>query len=116
MNPRARQAILLALVAVVIGAAVLIVAVGGAGLGRAGTETADGVVVAIDSAGLFDVRGFTIRGADGELKVFVLGQLENATTFPPGHLAEHQAGAVPVRVTYRDEGGTLVAIRLEDSP
>ena len=45
----------------------------------------------------------------------MLGDLENGTEFPPGHLVEHQATAQPVRVWYRTENGARVAVRLEDA-
>lgn len=79
------------------------------------TTFVEGVVVAVDSAGLGDVRGFTLRRVGGEMIEFRLGELENPTEFPPGHLAEHQATAVPVRVWYRMEGAELYAVRLEDA-
>lgn len=75
----------------------------------------EGVIVAVDSAGLADVRGFTLRRVGGETIEFRLGELENANEFPPGHLAEHQATAEPVRVFYRSEGGERFAVRLEDA-
>ena len=75
----------------------------------------DGVVIAVDSAGLSDVRGFTLRTSGGFAFTFRLGALENATEFPPGHLAEHQATSSPVRVWFRLEGGVRVAYRLEDA-
>jgi hypothetical protein len=75
----------------------------------------EGVVVSIDSAGLTDVTGFSLRTPDGRTYMFKMGQLENGTEFPPGHLAEHRANAEPIRVTFRVEGGTLVAVRLEDA-
>ena len=74
----------------------------------------EGVIVAVDSAGLADVRGFTLREAGGQTIEFALGELENPTEFPPGHLAEHQATAEPVRVLYRMEGDERYAVRLED--
>lgn len=74
-----------------------------------------GVIVAVDARGLDDVRGFTLRREGGEQLEFSLAALENATQFPPGHLAEHQATAEPVRVWYREEGGVHQAIRLEDA-
>jgi hypothetical protein len=75
-----------------------------------------GVVVFVDSVTLTDVRGFAIRTAAGETIMFRVGQLENGAQFPPGHLGEHEATAMPIRVTYRDEAGEHVAIRLEDAP
>ncbi len=81
-----------------------------------GTTDVTGVVVAVDSAGLGDVAGFTLRRPGGELVEFSLRDLENGTQFPPGHLAEHQATAEPVRVWYRTEGPDRLAIRLEDAP
>ena len=72
-------------------------------------------MIAVDAASLTDVRGFTIRTADGRTVVFRLGELENGTEFPPGHLGEHVATAVPVLVTYRDENGERVVVRLDDA-
>ena len=45
-----------------------------------------------------------------------MGAIENAASFPPGHLAEHKVSLVPVRVTYVQESGGPVAVRLEDAP
>jgi hypothetical protein len=81
----------------------------------AGTAEVVGVIVAVDARGLDDVRGFTLRREGGEQLEFSLADLENATEFPPGHLAEHQATAEPVRVWYRDAGDERLAIRLEDA-
>ena len=80
------------------------------------TTAVDGVIVAVDSAGLSDVRGFSLRRPGGEILIFRLGELENGAQFPPGHLAEHQATAAPVRVWYRMEGSERFAVRLEDAP
>jgi hypothetical protein len=79
------------------------------------TPQAVGVIVAIDAASLADVRSFTLRTTDDRRLVFGLAELQNGTQFAPGHLAEHQATAQPVRVFYRDAGGTLQALRLEDA-
>ena len=62
-----------------------------------------------------DVHSFTLRANDGQRLTFGLAELQNGTQFPPGHLAEHQATSQPVRVFYRDAGGTLQALRLEDA-
>jgi hypothetical protein len=79
-------------------------------------KTEVGVVVAVDAVSLTDVRGFALRTPDGRMVQFRIGQLENGAQFPPSHLNAHQVDAVPVRVTYRDEDGEHVAIRLEDAP
>jgi hypothetical protein len=76
----------------------------------------DGLVLRVDATGLSQVQGFTLRTAAGAVLHFSIGNLENATQFPPGHLAEHEANAAPVRVYYvpGPEGG-LVVYRLEDA-
>ena len=108
--------VLVALLAVSGGAALILGATDVTGPAAPnGTVTADGVVVAVDSAGLGDVRGFTLREAGGALLACRL-QLADQTTFAPGHLAEHQATAAPVRVWYRPDGSTLIAVRIEDLP
>ena len=118
MDPRTRNAFVVALL-VVVGLA------GGAAylLGATGTPNASpdlpsmtGVVVGVDSAGLDKVRGFTLRTTDGTTTEFTLGGLTNGVTFAPGHLAEHQATAQPIKVWYRVDGTTHVAVRIEDAP
>jgi hypothetical protein len=94
-------------------AAVAVVLV--ATLGRASAQTETGLVVSVDASSLTDVRGFSIRTSDGRTVVFRIGVLENGAAFPPGHLLEHQATGVKVVVTYREDNGELVAIRLEDA-
>ena len=81
-----------------------------------GTEQMTGVVVAVDAVSLSDVRAFTLRRPGGELVEFSLRELENGTQFAPGHLAEHQATAEPIRVTFRSEDDVRLALRLEDAP
>jgi hypothetical protein len=104
---------LLGLIAVTVGAVVLL---GGASGPPPGTTLVQGVVIGVDSSGLTKVRGFTLRADDGRTLKFDLAALENAVEFPPGHLVEHQGLGSEVRVYYRDAGGTLQAIRLEDAP
>jgi hypothetical protein len=82
----------------------------------ANATSVDGVIVAVRSEGLDQVDGFDLRTTDQGTLAFTLGELENGTEFPPGHLVEHQATAQPVRVWYRTEGGDRIAIRLEDAP
>lgn len=74
----------------------------------------EGVVVAVDSAGLGDVRAFTLRLPDRTTILLTVGFLENATEFSPSHLAEHQASSEPVRAFYRLVDGSPFVYRLED--
>lgn len=109
---RGRGAIVgLGLAVAVLAAVILAITV----LGQPAPRTEVGVVIDVDAISLTNVRGFTIRTSDGRTVEFRVGRLENGAQFPPGHLAEHQATAVPIAVTYRDENGERVAIRLEDA-
>ena len=74
-----------------------------------------GIVVAVDSAGLDQVKGFTLRTNDGVTIVFTIGILENGDEFPPGHLKEHQATATPILAFFRETNGQLVVYRIEDA-
>ncbi len=113
---------MLALVAVLAlaGGAVFVLGSGGSSSGSpapTGTTPVVGVVVAVESGGLDDVRGFTLRVTDGgRLMEFGLTALENGVEFPPGHLAEHQLTGTPIRVWYRPADDPPLAIRLEDAP
>ena len=80
-----------------------------------GASAAVGVITHVDSVSLEEVTGITLRTNDGQAIDFVVGPLENASEFPPGHLAEHQATAAPVRVWYRMDGSDRIAIRIEDA-
>jgi len=78
----------------------------------------DGVVIAVNSTGLTDVHDFTLRvtGTSTNLE-FVLGPLENATQFSPGHLKEHQATGSTIQIFFtRSSTGQLTVYRLEDAP
>ena len=117
MDRRTRNLFALALVALiaVTGGAAILFGVGGLGGDRA-DQSVVGVIVGVDSEGLDRVRGFSLRTEDARTLVFAIGDLENGTAFPPGHLVEHQATAQRVRVWYVVDGGANVAIRLEDAP
>jgi hypothetical protein len=75
----------------------------------------EGVIVKIDSQGLTKIAGFRLRSPGGTETDFTIGVLENGVEFPPGHLAEHMATSSPIRVFFRDEGGSLVVYRIEDA-
>ena len=119
MDPRTRRLFALLFVAIVVITAIAAILFSETGIidpdRPAGTTDMTGVVVAVDSQGLADVRGFTLRRPGGELVEFRLRALQNATEFAPSHLAEHQATAEPVRVWWRMEGADRLAIQLEDA-
>jgi hypothetical protein len=75
----------------------------------------EGVVVAVDSAGLGRVSGFTIRVPGGATLSFELGTLENPTEFSPSHITEHMATSEAVRVYFRVEDTRPIVYRLEDA-
>jgi len=85
------------------------------GSGAPPTSPVEGVIVRVESQGLDQVTSFRLRTSDGDLLDFSIGSLENGDEFPPGHLTEHQATSDPIRVFFRMDGGSLVAIRLEDA-
>jgi len=111
-NARRRGA-LLAAAAV---AAVLLAVIGKTVFGGPGRRVEVGVVVAVQATSLTNVEGFSIRTEDGRTVDFRVGTIDNANQFPPGHLAEHKVSLVPIRVTYVEESGALVAVHLEDAP
>ena len=116
MDRRTRNLFVIVLVAVIAatgGAAVLL---SGSGAGVTEGPSAVGVIVGVNSEGLDKVRGFTLRADTGTTMEFSIGSLENAAAFPPGHLVEHQATAQPVKIWYRTEGETRIAVRIEDAP
>jgi hypothetical protein len=119
VDPRTRNLFALSFVAVIVlaAASAFLLGEGGAAGPDASPNGASmvGVIVGVDAQGLTDVRGFRLRTADGATVEFTMGDLENGTEFPPGHLVEHQATAQQVRVWYRVEGDRKVAIRLEDA-
>ncbi len=118
--------VLVAIVAVTGGAALLLGGQGGPAPSTSALTTGSssdgvipaspvsGVIVAVDSRGLDDVRAFTLRIDGGTILVFDLREIRDTATFPLGHLAEHQATAEPVRVSFRVEDGVLVATAVDD--
>lgn len=76
----------------------------------------DGVPIDIEAEGFTKIEAFTIRTDDGRTLRFLMGPLENATQFPPAHLAEHLAGSTRVRVFFRPDGPDERTYRLEDAP
>ena len=110
-GPR-RLAVLLAVVVAATALAVVVATI----LGGPGRRVETGIVVAVEATSLSSVQGFSIRTADGRTVDFRVGVLETASTFPPGHLAEHKLSLAPIQVTYIDQGGAHVAVALVDAP
>jgi hypothetical protein len=108
-----RRLIIPAAIAII---AVVVAVVAANLIGGPGRKVETGVVVAVEATSLTSVQGFSIKTGDGRTVDFQVGKLENGAVFPPGHLAEHRVSLVPIRVTYIDEGGRPVAIRIEDAP
>jgi hypothetical protein len=77
------------------------------------TSPVEGVVVRVETTGLNDFRGFQLRTDAGDVHVFTLGRLENATEFPPNHLPEHMAAADRLRVSFEVVDGALVVYRID---
>jgi hypothetical protein len=112
-RPGSRRLLLLAAAAI---AVVVLVVAATTILGGPGRHVATGIVVSVEATSLSAVQGFSIRATDGRTVDFRIGRLENASTFAPGHLSEHKVSLVPVLVTYVDEAGIHVAVRIEDAP
>ncbi|HKG58033.1 MAG TPA: hypothetical protein VKA85_12365 [Candidatus Limnocylindrales bacterium] len=102
--------------------AIAVLGLGASGFGRSstagrpdGSPTVDGIVVGVDATSLNDVSGFRLRTDDGRTVTFGLSELRDRVDFPPGHLSEHVASSVRVRVWYRDDGDRIEALWLEDA-
>lgn len=72
-----------------------------------------GVVVEVESAGLGEVRGFTLRSEGRNYRVHLAKDVELG--FPPAHLNEHLATADPVRVELTRRNGKLFALSIADA-
>lgn len=99
-------------------ALILAISVGtvAAGCGPA-TQSAAGIVIAVDQASLTDIRSFTLRTEDGDTLTFRMGTLDlSGGAFPANHLREHMTTTAAVAVAYTETDGDRVAVRLVDAP
>ena len=81
------------------------------------TKTAHGVLLSVDSPSLQRVDRFTLRTDDGQELDFVAAPDFNqgsAHAMSPGHMRQHMALAETMTVTYREDGGRLVALNATD--
>lgn len=93
--------------------------VGACTLGPAGIEAEGqviGLVTAVVGSGPADVERFTLRTDEGrELTFEIRPERLDPASFAPAHLREHLASGEKVAVRWVEEGGRLLAIRLEDA-
>ena len=78
---------------------------------------ARGVLLDFESPNIQKVDSFTLRTDAGQELHFVTAPDFNqgvSHQMTPGHMRQHMALADPVEVTYRDDGGTLVAVSAVD--
>ncbi|MGH2407367.1 MAG: hypothetical protein ACRDF7_04705 [Candidatus Limnocylindrales bacterium] len=76
-----------------------------------------GIVVEVQQPSFTHVTGFTLRTADGRLLTFVIGDIPPGNgSFPPIHLRDHLASALPIDVRYVVEHDQNIALRLADAP
>ena len=80
------------------------------------TRTARGVLTSVESPSLQRVERFTLRTDDGQELEFTAAPEFNqsAAHMSPGHMRQHMALAEAMTVTYREEGGRLVALSAVD--
>lgn len=79
--------------------------------GDRGTIT--GVVLAVESRSLTEVRAFTIRSDDEECEIAI--DADRDYGFPLPHLNQHKIDGTPVTVDVEVEGDELVALSIEDA-
>ncbi len=84
-----------------------------AGEDPVGEETVRGQIVEVVPLGIFDLESITIEDSEGTLWRF---EARDATisNFSPSHLTEHKVQGLPVAVTFRREGDTLLLLAIGD--
>jgi hypothetical protein len=85
--------------------------------GDGGGPSATGVIVDVRAASLTELEAFTLRSNDGDLLTFELApdaERDTVEALIPGHLRTHALAGDQVEIFYREEGGRLLAVRLED--
>jgi hypothetical protein len=76
-----------------------------------------GVVIQVTGTSPSAIGSFLLHTADDRVLTFVVGPVTfDQKSFPPEHLREHQALALPVTVTYQVQDGQNVAVKLADAP
>jgi hypothetical protein len=112
MGARLSVVVLLALAAVAV-----LVSCGGGSSG--GEQSARGVIVDVRSSTLREIDSFTLRTNDGRTLRFLPAPdaaKDPAVGLLGGHLRTHAVLGDQVEVFYREAGGELLALRIEDRP
>lgn len=90
-----------------------------AACGGSGEHKATGVIIDVQAASLTVLDSFTLRTNDGDTLVFRVAPdaaQDPQEGFFPGHMRTHAVAAEQVTVSYREEQGNLLALRLEHAP
>ena len=113
MKPPRRKLTPIRLVALgaIVSGFVLVLLTGYVLVSRSGEQRARGVVTEVVARDIGHAESITLRTDDGRQLRFMVAQDELKT---PGHLREHMTYGMPLIVYYRQEGNTLVTVRMED--
>jgi hypothetical protein len=90
-----------------------------AACGGSGEHKATGVIIDVQASSLTELASFTLRENDGRTLIFRVAPEAAADPvegFFPGHMRTHAVAAEQVTVTYREEPGDLLALRLAHAP
>ena len=77
-----------------------------------GLSEVEGLVTSVEPRSAVEVERFTIEDEEGTVLTFTT---EGFIGFTTSHFREHMMLAEPVRVRYRKDGDTLIAVFIEDA-
>ena len=112
--PRLR--FLAAALVTLLAAAGLIMLFGGGSDEPAKPAAAEGLAYMDGTLAVVERDRLVMRPATGGREVTFVIRAEDASNFDIAHLQSHSSVAIPTRIFYRDEGGTLYAVYKEDAP
>lgn len=70
-----------------------------------------GAITEVIARDIGHADSISLRSEDGRLLRF---RVDDSIDWTPGHMREHMTFGQPITVTYRREGDTLLAVRLDD--
>lgn len=77
------------------------------------TKSITGALVDVQAISLTEIREFSIETPGKARLTFTV---RGDVGFSASHLREHMVTGLPVKVSYIDESGRLVALHIEDAP